>query len=490
MRYTLLGSGADLEPKTLRKKYLLEETTMSKIVARMEKMKAGNLGGIQRHNQRETDNHSNKDIATERSHLNYDLVNPKAINYQNQIHKIIDEQRLSQRAIRKDAVLVDEWIITSDRPFFESLSDSKSFFEDSLEYFSERCGSQNIAYATVHLDETTPHMHLGIVPMHEGRLSSKHVFSRQTLKEIQDELPNYLQSRGHDIERGIKGSEQKHLTVEEYKENQSKIAEYKEQVTDLEQQCELLEGEKDYLLEEKKETLSKLKQDNQQMQKQLTLINVNHGATELELQAKLEQINLIKTTNAGHEWFEKYISPNVQEKNGFGGTKITMTPEGLAEMKQDIIALYDSSQATKNLNTGLQKEVKEMKSFVSNRVNEMFTIKQELEAENRRLVEDKKELSETIDKIAEDVDNIIFKSEVFMEFELGLEQEKRDVYKAYLGKGESLNYAWERLKPISQKISDLADKLLAKISEYISMPKAVSFVKDVIEKIVDKGFSL
>lgn len=44
---------------------------MKKIVARMLKMKAGNLGGIQRHNQRETDNHSNEDIDTERSHLNY-----------------------------------------------------------------------------------------------------------------------------------------------------------------------------------------------------------------------------------------------------------------------------------------------------------------------------------------------------------------------------------------------------------------------------------
>ncbi|MFG5689420.1 plasmid recombination protein, partial [Enterococcus faecalis] len=31
---------------------------MSKIVARMEKMKDGNLSGIQRHNQRETNNHT------------------------------------------------------------------------------------------------------------------------------------------------------------------------------------------------------------------------------------------------------------------------------------------------------------------------------------------------------------------------------------------------------------------------------------------------
>ena len=206
---------------------------MSKIVARMEKMKTGNLGGIQRHNQRETDNHSNKEIDVTRSHLNYDLVNQESINYRERIHEIIDTQRVSKRAVRKDAVLVDEWIITSDKTFFET-ADSRKFFEDSVAYFSERCGVQNIAYATVHLDETTPHMHLGIVPMTEGRLSSKQVFSRQTLKEIQDELPGYLQSQGHAIERGIKGSEQKHLTVEEYKENQREVKRMTEKVTDLE----------------------------------------------------------------------------------------------------------------------------------------------------------------------------------------------------------------------------------------------------------------
>ncbi len=41
---------------------------MSYLVARMQKMKAGNLVGMGNHNQRLTDNHSNKDIDTERSY--------------------------------------------------------------------------------------------------------------------------------------------------------------------------------------------------------------------------------------------------------------------------------------------------------------------------------------------------------------------------------------------------------------------------------------
>lgn len=42
---------------------------MSMIVARMEKMKSGNLVGIGNHNQRKTKNHSNKEIDKTRSHL-------------------------------------------------------------------------------------------------------------------------------------------------------------------------------------------------------------------------------------------------------------------------------------------------------------------------------------------------------------------------------------------------------------------------------------
>nr|WP_228723670.1 plasmid recombination protein [Lactiplantibacillus plantarum] len=48
-------------------------------------------------------------------------------------------------------------------------------------------------YAKFTLDETTPHMHLGIVPFNaEHKLTAKTVFNRQALQAVQDELPNYL----------------------------------------------------------------------------------------------------------------------------------------------------------------------------------------------------------------------------------------------------------------------------------------------------------
>lgn len=192
---------------------------MSMVAARMQKMKAGNLTGIGNHNQRKGQNHSNQEIDPDRSHLNYELVN-RAEHYQKDIQTFIDEKKISTRAVRSDAVLVNEWIITSDRTFFNGLTEqeTKEFFEAAKDYFSKKFGEENIRYATVHVDETTPHMHMGIVPFDtEGKLSAKRVFNRQALREVQEELPAYLQEAKFDIERGQKGSERKNLTVPEFK---------------------------------------------------------------------------------------------------------------------------------------------------------------------------------------------------------------------------------------------------------------------------------
>jgi len=207
---------------------------MSFVVARMQKMKAGNLVGIGNHNQRLIDNHSNKDIDTERSYLNYDLVN-RTDNYKTDIQQFINENKLSSRAVRKDAVLINEWIITSDNQFFKDKDDKeiKDFFDTAKSYFADKFGDNNIRYAQVHLDETTPHMHLGIVPFNaEHKLTAKTVFNRQALQAVQDELPNYLNERGFELERGEKGSERKNLTVPEYKKAKDEL---KEMTTTLEQ---------------------------------------------------------------------------------------------------------------------------------------------------------------------------------------------------------------------------------------------------------------
>lgn len=192
---------------------------MSYAVVRMQKMKSHDLKGIQFHNQRERESRTNSDIDKERSHENYDLVNDEPIDYNERVKEIIESQKVGTRKTRKDAVLVNELLVTSDRYFFERLEpdEQKRFFEESYKLFSERYGGQNIAYATVHMDEKTPHMHVGVVPMRDGKLQGKNVFNRQELLWLQDKFPEHMQKLGFDLERGEKGSTREHLETREFK---------------------------------------------------------------------------------------------------------------------------------------------------------------------------------------------------------------------------------------------------------------------------------
>lgn len=203
---------------------------MAYAVARMQKIKVGNLTGIENHNKRKTKNHTNKDIDIERSHLNFDLVEFSGTYHKN-IMGYINDNKASKRAIRKDAVVVNEWLVTSSAAFFEGMEDDeiRRYFEVSKDFFADKFGEKNIQYAQVHMDEKTPHMHMGIVPFDDDmKLSSKRVVTKQTLISVQDELPKYLQEHGFDVQRGEKESQRKHLSVPEYKDAKEKAKELEE----------------------------------------------------------------------------------------------------------------------------------------------------------------------------------------------------------------------------------------------------------------------
>lgn len=192
---------------------------MSYMVCHFGKYKVGNVFGLQKHNQRENDNYSNIDIDKARTPLNYDLINKGNINYTKQIKTIIEANRSSQRAIRKDATVYCECIVSSDSDFFENLAEDnqKKFFEKALEYLKDKIGEEFIISANVHLDETTPHMHVGFVPIIDNSLSAKKLIDRKFLMEVQDQLPLYLKNLGFDIQRGIKNSKRKHKDTKELK---------------------------------------------------------------------------------------------------------------------------------------------------------------------------------------------------------------------------------------------------------------------------------
>src|SRR5699024_12496188 len=93
----------------------------------------------------------------------------------------------------------------------------KRLNEQSYKLFYKRYGKKNIAYATVHNDEQTPHMHLGDVTMRDGKLQGKNVFNRQELLWLQDKFPEHMKKQGFELKRGERGSDRKHIETAKFK---------------------------------------------------------------------------------------------------------------------------------------------------------------------------------------------------------------------------------------------------------------------------------
>lgn len=229
----------------------------SKLVCRMQKVKKNDVKGYQIHNQRERESKTNPDINASLSHLNRDYINAQHISYMEKWKETFESQNESKRALRKDAVYFNEFVVGSDRDFFKDMdqSEKERFFKVSTDFFNKRYGEQNVLYSVAHFDELKgagAHAHIAIVPMRDGKLQSKNVFDRNELKALQSELPQYLQKHGFDIERGKEGSKAQHIDTATYK-----VLKSQEAVLMAEQQRETIQGETK-LLEAKREDLKEL----------------------------------------------------------------------------------------------------------------------------------------------------------------------------------------------------------------------------------------
>ena len=425
---------------------------MSYMVARMQKMKAVNLGGAYRHNERIFENHLNKDIDTSRSHLNYELTErDRELSYKSQIEDYINENKVSERAIRKDAVLCDEWIITSDKAFFEKLDQEKTrdFFETAKNYFAENYGEENIAYASVHLDESTPHMHMGVVPFENGKLSSKAMFDREELKKIQDELPKYMNEHGFDLQRGELNSEAKHKTVAEFKKDLA--------TTELQQELDRLNE----VLKEKYEELDKIElrasESLSELDKYKNDINTledTKRALETEIGDYKDELRDSRTLKQKDEEWRKEFTGKVKKNPITGNESVVLDKKVYDDARWSFVRqenrLLKKDEEIRQLGT-------QMKSLVSsnrekaNRIDEIKAELKELRTENNWLRTENKGLIERLD---------------LMTRKLNIWRKKA---KEHLPTAE--------FKGLSKKLNEVQP-----LKEIIKPLKVLTKVKDVIEK--------
>lgn len=175
---------------------------MGKLAIHGQSYKKGQLAALDRHNFRLNQNYSNKFIDRTKTQNNVILIKPAG-----GLHKAA-QRRLEEavlpyvkRKLRSDANWVSEFVVTLPKEITQP-QDIKKFYEIVINHFAEKIGTDNLLSAVIHMDETTPHLHLDFTPIKNHRLTSKEVMTRSFLLSLHDELPHQLQKAGFSVERG------------------------------------------------------------------------------------------------------------------------------------------------------------------------------------------------------------------------------------------------------------------------------------------------
>lgn len=288
----------------------------------MDKYHKNEVVPIEKENERdEIYQGENEAIDSTRTRNNYHIVK-RDDGYMEYI-----KMRLAQenKRPRKDAVLMCSFVIGSDGTFFDQLSETQQedFFTDATMYFAQTYGTENIISAVVHKDETTPHLHLNLIPLTNGRLCAKNLFCPKALRELQDNLPKALEAKWH-LKRGESGSQAVHLSTAEFKA--------KKIVEQAESQAEEITADARAENED-------LKEVNADMTKRLdkTLQEINDATTERD--------RLI----AERDKEANYSQALKDAKDG----KIA---RGKKELKEQVIALTVENKRLENENSILAKD--------------------------------------------------------------------------------------------------------------------------------------
>ena len=213
------------------------------------------LGQIGAHNKRDKKAYqSNPDIDISKSKNNIDIV-PLSDKYTKGYYELVkdykkeyEEKQLTTREDRRksfdkmlddsNSVVADELLFTSDNDFFKGMSkkEIKKWADTCMEFVYNDLGytKEQILHATVHMDEKTPHLHCVVVPLikkfdkrtntEKYTISKKHYMkSGAYISELQDKYWQRMNDKGFKLERGIKNSDNEHISIKEFKKITRKL---------------------------------------------------------------------------------------------------------------------------------------------------------------------------------------------------------------------------------------------------------------------------
>ncbi len=329
---------------------------MSYAVLHVDKI-SGSCTAITRHIERS----SQPDNAhPELAHLNRsDFIRyPEGVTTLNEaIRYRIDHAGLT-RKVGKNQVLALAVLLTSDGEAFDRFQKEGSFeswVQTSVEWVKKRFGEENVVAAHLHMDEQTPHLHVTVVPIvtterkrkaseanvkkryrtkpkGAARLCANDIMTRETLERLQDEYADEMEPFG--LERGIRGSEARHVSQHEYyrdcmvkkKGLEKDVAELSTEKKKLDKEKKSLEGKVSHLecqtiaLDARKKRLTEVAEEIRQANSELyseysrltdansslTAENKSLMVTSSKLSDDVARLQMQKLSNEANGDFQKY----------------------------------------------------------------------------------------------------------------------------------------------------------------------------------------
>lgn len=130
------------------------------------KVKLKGLAGIQHHLIDRDKVKTNPDIDLKRSHFNHSIENLSPEHLARRVHSRIKQLNLKRKP-RDDAVGIEDIIVGASVDFMLQLGSEQreKYFSDALHFFQNHYGKENVMYCHCHLDESNPHIHIGIIPV-------------------------------------------------------------------------------------------------------------------------------------------------------------------------------------------------------------------------------------------------------------------------------------------------------------------------------------
>ena len=211
------------------------------------------------------------------------------------IHPQSRESKLYDMAVasveKVELVLKKEYCFLGKTKIYIELMD---FVYNDLGYTKDQ-----ILHSVIHLDEKTPHIHCVVVPLVKKfdkrtntiryTISKKqYIRDKIHLSELQDKYHARLIDACYDLERGIKGSDRKHIKIKDYKRINNKLEQ------SLNTRNEKLENALNEFEENMKSTKNTLIDKDYVKIKKETFDSMNKVVNEskkvMELQPKIQQV--------------------------------------------------------------------------------------------------------------------------------------------------------------------------------------------------------